>query len=741
MLFFVYTTLIFGESNVNHNNEPIEAGGKTREEGNDYIESLVYGPLSQKLSEVLACPVDPNEHPETTNLWNWKQVLKYFQVEMSSLAKQPSYRDSSVFTAKAKVDKGKLSQSLLGRLKAYNSRFENVDEKKLIPFVDSISLSVEKMQKALKSCLESEKKNTPFCVDCFSDKPKQVCLNDDKQSSRSEEEAIYDLFSKKGKTASDFQKISNKNLNRKKCRHQTQGSYKVPEDLHRASLYPSSSAPGSSVPEGSPSFSDEEIPESLDCGATQLEGLDIVDNTRINGVNTSFGGKNGVFRSPQDIRYIKIDSSAATQSGESLARASNSKSNPFGYHYIIDKDGTIRNTAHPLQVTQGLSSSQRREFFRQAFNSNTLHISLAGTDNDKDGKNRYDKSKPHGTLDSTPAQKAALKKLYVALMQKFPAVKDNVFGHGEVSTNRHRMEGAREADWLRKKRIDCTKGGPGRISRPSNVGSSRPHYTQPPVTSHKTMPRVTKVKKEPKPLSGDQNGKWKEYRSLQEFKNAEISPEMKKLLGDGALPKPLSMGGDRGFMESVLGISTLEDAQRAITQKDKDGNTAVRSYTTDSGKTLFLHNKIAGNVLGFINELESLGYNLSPVLPVNNPLDGSGNLNDYKSFIHNQGTVGYQARPQVTYVHPDGTAEYGTRLSTSQVMGSDFNMHVNPHSSKNKFHTNLPPGVDLLAAKWGLIWGGNWNRVKDTQNFEYHSHTGVKAMTLDEYEKNQRQPL
>ncbi len=196
-----------------------------------------------------------------------------------------------------------------------------------------------------------------------------------------------------------------------------------------------SKAPSGQTSAESPTFS----------GASK--NLPIIDNREMPGVSRSYGGRGR--RSKDDIKYIKVDTSAATQSGQELARASNIKNHPFGYHFIIDQDGTIRQTADVEQITQGLASSSRTSFFRGALNANTIHISLAGTDNDRGGGKPYISSKPFGTLPSTEAQQAALKKLYQELTQQMPQLKGQVFGHGEVSTNRHRDEGRAEARMLR----------------------------------------------------------------------------------------------------------------------------------------------------------------------------------------------------------------------------------------------------------------------------------------------------
>lgn len=43
--------------------------------------------------------------------------------------------------------------------------------------------------------------------------------------------------------------------------------------------------------------------------------------------------------------------------------------------------------------------------------------------------------------------------------------------------------------------------------------------------------------------------------------------------------------------------------------------------------------------------------------------------------------------------------------------------------------TDMPPWIDEVAAKYGLFWGGNFNRRKDAMHFEVHaSHAEAKEL-------------
>jgi len=49
----------------------------------------------------------------------------------------------------------------------------------------------------------------------------------------------------------------------------------------------------------------------------------------------------------------------------------------------------------------------------------------------------------------------------------------------------------------------------------------------------------------------------------------------------------------------------------------------------------------------------------------------------------------------------------------------DINPGQNPNSGSSRLVTNMPTWVGALAARYGLIWGGTWNKSKDAMHFEY----------------------
>lgn len=54
----------------------------------------------------------------------------------------------------------------------------------------------------------------------------------------------------------------------------------------------------------------------------------------------------------------------------------------------------------------------------------------------------------------------------------------------------------------------------------------------------------------------------------------------------------------------------------------------------------------------------------------------------------------------------------------------DLNAATNPMTNDGLCHTDMPPGISKLAAKYGLRWGGDYSRRKDPMHFEF---TGTPA--------------
>lgn len=88
---------------------------------------------------------------------------------------------------------------------------------------------------------------------------------------------------------------------------------------------------------------------------------------------------------------------------------------------------------------------------------------------------------------------------------------------------------------------------------------------------------------------------------------------------------------------------------------------------------------------GFLNQLTKGGYHLSSV-------------------------QGYNLRNKRTNNTLSEHA-FGTAI--------DINPSQNPSTGTPHLVTNMPTWVGALAARYGLIWGGTWNKTKDAMHFEY----------------------
>lgn len=117
---------------------------------------------------------------------------------------------------------------------------------------------------------------------------------------------------------------------------------------------------------------------------------------------------------------------------------------------------------------------------------------------------------------------------------------------------------------------------------------------------------------------------------------------------------------------------------------------------TVEGIALAVRRELAPIFRGFITELVSvLGY------PVDKVRDDWGYA--YRCI---RGTGPGTSRPCVLSNHSWGTA-------------IDVNATTNPMTEDGRVHTDLPPAVHQLAARWGLRWGGDYSGArKDAMHFE-----------------------
>ena len=95
----------------------------------------------------------------------------------------------------------------------------------------------------------------------------------------------------------------------------------------------------------------------------------------------------------------------------------------YGYHYLINKDGTIENLTDIKHPTNGV----------KGYNSNSIHICYKGGQGGKDTR--------------TIEQKAALERILKTLKVMFPKAK--IMGHRDFSPDRNKDGKIDSKDWIK----------------------------------------------------------------------------------------------------------------------------------------------------------------------------------------------------------------------------------------------------------------------------------------------------
>lgn len=127
----------------------------------------------------------------------------------------------------------------------------------------------------------------------------------------------------------------------------------------------------------------------------------------------------------------------------------------------------------------------------------------------------------------------------------------------------------------------------------------------------------------------------------------------------------------------------------------------ITTITGPSGVKFNVNKRAAEAFSGLLADLDAAGYKVG---------EGSG---------------GYNLRPITG----------GTALSPhSWGIAIDINPQANPYSKDangGKLTTDLPPNISEIAAKHGLVWGGDWKSLKDPMHFELQTpgDSGGPVMT------------
>lgn len=108
-----------------------------------------------------------------------------------------------------------------------------------------------------------------------------------------------------------------------------------------------------------------------------------------------------------------------------------------------------------------------------------------------------------------------------------------------------------------------------------------------------------------------------------------------------------------------------------------------------AGISLLVRKEVAPLFVGFIEELTAGGYRLN------------GSADDWG------------------YANRDVRGRPGVKSNHAWGLAIDLNATTNPMTSDGRNHTDMPPGVSKLAAKYGLRWGGDYSGRKDPMHFEF----------------------
>lgn len=154
---------------------------------------------------------------------------------------------------------------------------------------------------------------------------------------------------------------------------------------------------------------------------------------------------------------------------------------------------------------------------------------------------------------------------------------------------------------------------------------------------------------------------------------------------------PSMMGPQGNLISGIPGEGNFANKSGVLGQHGDESQ--LTWVTTNKGSRVQVNKAVAGNYLGFLNELEASGYDIKSLGGYNN----RANVNNPRAFSEHA---------------------YGNAI--------DINPGANPNRSQK---TNLPDGVNEMANKYGLTWGRSFN---DPMHFEYHSKWKVPMQGIDE---------
>ena|GEM_PF-3513230 len=147
----------------------------------------------------------------------------------------------------------------------------------------------------------------------------------------------------------------------------------------------------------------------------------------------------------------------------------------------------------------------------------------------------------------------------------------------------------------------------------------------------------------------------------------------------GAVGPQSALGGETSSGNGVPGAVMNYGGTGAV---GAPGTNLVR-LTDPQGHTYTVNKAASSNFQGFLKELEGTGYTVTSL--------GGYNMRDKAGGGR-------------------GLSEHAYGLAV------DINPGANPFRGN---HTDLPKNIHDIAAKYGLVWGGDWNDPKDPMHFQW----------------------
>jgi hypothetical protein len=203
---------------------------------------------------------------------------------------------------------------------------------------------------------------------------------------------------------------------------------------------------------------------------------------------------------------------------------------------------------------------------------------------------------------------------------------------------------------------------------------------------------------------------------------AQKSLEQRQAQAD-AISQKQQHAKDAAQAKQIAAIQAQLNANNAQTPVAGGGQVGPGNVGTDNGQGIkYTPGAVAGGNAAIWGDPRSPGWKANNLVTFK-----SGKINvtvnrqastAFKGLLNSLTKGGYHLTDVQGYNLRD--KRMGTGLS-EHAYGTaiDINPGQNPNTGSPKLVTNLPTWVGALAARYGLIWGGTWNKAKDSMHFEY----------------------